>query len=219
MSDDHLDRSADDQISPCRPRPNRRRRRRRHPASAVARTHSHSTSPPVPHRHPPRHQQRNDDVRARDDTTYRGHGADRRARPRLVRRCLRLGGVIPILQAAGLNVMAPANPLRGLSADTAYIASVVSQIDGPVLLGAHSYGGAVITNAASQVDNVVGLVYVSAFIPDEGETIGDLAAGHRQPPRPGAAARPVPHRRRRTRRRVLHRPGVVPRGVLCRPPG
>jgi pimeloyl-ACP methyl ester carboxylesterase len=85
-------------------------------------------------------------------------------------------GVISILQAAGLNVMAPVNPLRGLSADTAYIASVVSQIDGPVLLGAHSYGGAVITNAASQVDNVVGLVYVSAFIPDEGETIGDLAA-------------------------------------------
>ena len=85
-------------------------------------------------------------------------------------------GVISILQAAGLNVMAPPNPLRGLSADTAYIASVVSQIDGPVLLGAHSYGGAVITNAASQVDNVVGLFYVSAFIPDEGETIGDLAA-------------------------------------------
>jgi pimeloyl-ACP methyl ester carboxylesterase len=85
-------------------------------------------------------------------------------------------GVISILQGAGLNVMAPANPLRGLSADTAYIASVVSQIDGPVLLAAHSYGGAVITNAASQVDNVVGLVYVSAFIPDEGETILDLSA-------------------------------------------
>ena len=84
-------------------------------------------------------------------------------------------GVISILQAAGLNVMAPVNPLRGLSADSAYIASVLSQIDGPVLLGAHSYGGAVITNAASQVDNVVGLVYVSAFIPDEGETILDLA--------------------------------------------
>jgi pimeloyl-ACP methyl ester carboxylesterase len=85
-------------------------------------------------------------------------------------------GVISILQGAGVSVMAPANPLRGLSADTAYIASVVSQIDGPVLLGAHSYGGAVITNAASQVDNVVGLFYVSAFIPDEGESIGDLAA-------------------------------------------
>jgi pimeloyl-ACP methyl ester carboxylesterase len=85
-------------------------------------------------------------------------------------------GVIAILQAAGLNVMAPVNPLRGLSADTAYIASVVSQINGPVLLGAHSYGGAVITNAASQVDNVVGLVYVSGFIPDEGETILDLSA-------------------------------------------
>ena len=96
-------------------------------------------------------------------------------------------GVIPILQAAGLNVMAPANPLRGLSADTAYIASVVSQIDGPVLLVAHSYGGAVITNAASQVDNVVGLVYVSAFIPDEGETI--LAPLRSRPPTASSAQR------------------------------
>jgi pimeloyl-ACP methyl ester carboxylesterase len=85
-------------------------------------------------------------------------------------------GVIAILQGSGVDLVAPANPLRGLTADAAYIASVVSQIDGPVLLTAHSYGGAVITNAASQVDNVVGLVYVAAFIPDEGETILALAS-------------------------------------------
>ena len=129
-------------------------------------------------------------------------------------------GVIPILQAAGLNVMAPANPLRGLSADTAYIASVVSQINGPVLLAAHSYGGAVITNAASQVDNVVGLVYVSAFIPDEGETILALSE-QATDSLLGPALRPAqyPTGGGRTRRRVLHRSGVVPRGVLCRPPG
>jgi pimeloyl-ACP methyl ester carboxylesterase len=85
-------------------------------------------------------------------------------------------GVIPLLQAAGIAVLAPPNPLRGIAHDAAYIASVVSQIPGPVLLVAHSYGGAVITNAGSQADNVRGLVYVCAFIPDEGETLQALAA-------------------------------------------
>jgi pimeloyl-ACP methyl ester carboxylesterase len=84
-------------------------------------------------------------------------------------------GVIPILQEQGVLVVAPANPLRSLSGDAAYIASAVSQIPGPVLLVGHSYAGAVITNAATQSGNVVGLVYVDAFIPDEGETILDLA--------------------------------------------
>jgi pimeloyl-ACP methyl ester carboxylesterase len=85
-------------------------------------------------------------------------------------------GVIPILQAAGVAVLAPANPLRGISHDAAYIASVASQIPGPVLLVAHSYGGAVITNAGTQADNVRGLVYVCSFVPGEGETLQDLAA-------------------------------------------
>ncbi len=84
-------------------------------------------------------------------------------------------GVIPSLQAAGLGVLAPANPLRGINHDADYIASVVSQIPGPVLLVGHSYGGAVITNAGSKADNVRGLVYVGAFIPDEGETLQSLA--------------------------------------------
>ena len=84
-------------------------------------------------------------------------------------------GVIPTLQAAGVDVLAPANPLRGIDHDAAYIASVASQIPGPVLLVGHSYGGAVITNAGSRADNVRGLVYVGAFIPDEGETLQNLA--------------------------------------------
>ena len=84
-------------------------------------------------------------------------------------------GVIPTLQAAGVDVLAPANPLRGINHDAAYIASVASQIPGPVLLVGHSYGGAVITNAGNRADNVRGLVYVGAFIPDEGETLQGLA--------------------------------------------
>src|SRR5947207_2983207 len=85
-------------------------------------------------------------------------------------------GVIGRLQQ-GYSVIAPANPLRGVAADSAYIASLLGQIDGPVLLGGHSYGGAVITNAAASAPNVVGLVYVAAFAPDEGERLGDVASG------------------------------------------
>ena len=80
-------------------------------------------------------------------------------------------GVISRLQAEGIPVMAPANPLRSVSGDAAYIASVVNQIPGPVLLVGHSYGGVVISNASPQAANVVGLVYVCAFIPDEGEAL------------------------------------------------
>ena len=88
-------------------------------------------------------------------------------------------GVIERLQATGLQVTAPTNPLRGIAHDSAYIRSFIEQIPGPVLAVGHSYGGAVITNAASDVDNVVGLVYVSAFAPDEGETLGQVEAGSR----------------------------------------
>ncbi|SCF11975.1 alpha/beta fold hydrolase [Micromonospora purpureochromogenes] len=80
-------------------------------------------------------------------------------------------GVVERLQAAGVTVKAVPNPLRGVSEDAAYVASALKQTPGPVLAVGHSYGGAVITNAASQVDNVVGLVYVAAFAPDEGETL------------------------------------------------
>ena len=83
-------------------------------------------------------------------------------------------GVITRLQAASLPVQAIVNPLRGVSADAAYVASAVSQIPGPVLLVGHSYGGAVISVAAVQATNVVGLVYVAAYVPDEGESVLDL---------------------------------------------
>jgi pimeloyl-ACP methyl ester carboxylesterase len=84
--------------------------------------------------------------------------------------------VIKRLQAQGLQVTAPENPLRGISIDSAYINSFLEQIPGPVLLVAHSYGGAVITNAATNANNVLGLVYVSAFAPDEGEPLGAIAS-------------------------------------------
>jgi pimeloyl-ACP methyl ester carboxylesterase len=84
-------------------------------------------------------------------------------------------GVIPALQQRGLTVVAPPNPLRGLIADSAYLASVLDQIDGPVLLVGHSYGGAVMTNAVTGRGTVLGLVYVAAFAPDEGELLGALA--------------------------------------------
>src|SRR5262249_14697417 len=82
--------------------------------------------------------------------------------------------VIERLQAKGVNVTAPPNPLRGIAADSAYIASVLEQTPGPIVLVGHSYGGAVITNAAARADNVVGLVFVAAFAPDEGERLGEV---------------------------------------------
>jgi pimeloyl-ACP methyl ester carboxylesterase len=86
-------------------------------------------------------------------------------------------GVIERLQAKGVNVTAPANPLRGISSDSAYISAVFDETPGPVLAVGHSYGGAVITNAAENAKNVVGLVYVAAFAPDEGETLNQVEAG------------------------------------------
>jgi pimeloyl-ACP methyl ester carboxylesterase len=83
-------------------------------------------------------------------------------------------GVIERLQAEGVEVTAPPNPLRGISHDSAYIGSLIEQIPGPVIAVGHSYGGAVITNAASGANNVVGLVYVAAFAPDEGERLGEI---------------------------------------------
>jgi pimeloyl-ACP methyl ester carboxylesterase len=87
--------------------------------------------------------------------------------------------VIERLQADGVQVTAPPNPLRGISIDSAYIASLLDQIPGPVLAVGHSYGGAVITNAATNANNVVGLVYVAAFAPDEGESLADIEGNSR----------------------------------------
>ncbi|MGW0186304.1 alpha/beta fold hydrolase [Streptomyces sp. NPDC003362] len=82
-------------------------------------------------------------------------------------------GVIAELRAHGVPVVAPPNPLRGLAADAAYVASVAAQIDGPVILVGHSYGGALIT-VAGTTENVVGLVYVAAYVLEEGESLGEL---------------------------------------------
>jgi pimeloyl-ACP methyl ester carboxylesterase len=73
----------------------------------------------------------------------------------------------------GHTVLAPPNPLRGLSHDVSYVESLIDQLDGPVVLVGHSYGGAVITVAGSS-DNVAGLVYVAGVVPDEGESVNDL---------------------------------------------
>jgi pimeloyl-ACP methyl ester carboxylesterase len=74
------------------------------------------------------------------------------------------------LQDRGYTVIAPANPLRGPASDAAYIASVLKTINGPIVLVAHSYGGAVTTEAATQVGNVKALVYLNALAMDEGES-------------------------------------------------
>src|SRR3954463_13951642 len=85
-------------------------------------------------------------------------------------------GVIERLQAKGVAVKAPANPLRGIATDSAYIASVFAETPGPILAVGHSYGGAMIANAATEAENVVGLVFVAAFAPEEDEALGEAAA-------------------------------------------
>jgi pimeloyl-ACP methyl ester carboxylesterase len=84
-------------------------------------------------------------------------------------------GVIARLQDDGYTVVAPPNPLRSLSGDAAYIRAYLDTLTGPIVLVAHSYGGAVITNAATGDSNIRALVYVDAFIPDEGQNTLDLA--------------------------------------------
>ncbi len=78
------------------------------------------------------------------------------------------------LVEAGVPVRAIVNPLRGVGADAAYVASAINQIEGPVLAVGHSYGGMIMTNAVPQTTNVVGLVYVAAFAPDEGEILAGI---------------------------------------------
>ncbi|MGW4029210.1 alpha/beta fold hydrolase [Streptomyces sp. NPDC004838] len=82
-------------------------------------------------------------------------------------------GVIAELQQRGIPVAAPANPLRGLASDAAYLTSFVERIDGPVVLVGHSYGGALIT-VAGVAENVVALVYIAAYVLEEGESLGEL---------------------------------------------
>ncbi|WNZ13936.1 alpha/beta hydrolase [Streptomyces sp. 11x1] len=84
-------------------------------------------------------------------------------------------GVVSRLKKAGYPVVAPANPLRGLQSDSAYLSSLLGTIDGPKIVVGHSYGGAVITEAAASVPEVKAPVYVAAFMPDKGDVLGELA--------------------------------------------
>jgi pimeloyl-ACP methyl ester carboxylesterase len=82
------------------------------------------------------------------------------------------------LQSQGFTVLAPPNLLRRVAIDAPYITSFINQqTSGPVVLVGHSYGGFVITNAAAGAENVKALVYVDAFIPDEGETVFQILGG------------------------------------------
>jgi pimeloyl-ACP methyl ester carboxylesterase len=84
-------------------------------------------------------------------------------------------GEVVRLQRDGYVVRAVANPLRGLTSDSAYVASFLATIPGPIVLVGHSYGGAVITNAAAGNHSVKELVYVDAAAPAVGETVGQLS--------------------------------------------
>src|SRR5262249_21068854 len=84
-------------------------------------------------------------------------------------------GVISSLREADLSVIAAPNPLRGIAADAAAVSDLIRSIDGPVVLAAHSYGGAVITNVDPDAGEIVGLVFVCAFAPAPGESCFGLA--------------------------------------------
>jgi pimeloyl-ACP methyl ester carboxylesterase len=85
-------------------------------------------------------------------------------------------GEVSRLQRMGYPVLVAPNPLRGLS-DADYLRDFLATISGPIVLVGHSYGGFVITNAATGNTNVEALVYVDAFIPDTGDSVGSLLAG------------------------------------------
>jgi Predicted hydrolases or acyltransferases (alpha/beta hydrolase superfamily) len=84
--------------------------------------------------------------------------------------------VMSRLQSQGYTVVAPPNQLRGPSVDAPYLASYLQTIPGPIILVGHSYGGFVITNAATGNTNVKALVYIDAFIPDENQTLASLGS-------------------------------------------
>lgn len=83
--------------------------------------------------------------------------------------------VVRNLQRKGYPVLAPANPLRGVDSDAAYLRSVLATVTGPIVLVGHSYGGFVLTNAATGNPNVRALVYIAAFAPAAGDTVEVLS--------------------------------------------
>lgn len=101
-------------------------------------------------------------------------------------------GVIDPLLAAGCDVIAAANPLRGLAADAHSVSDLVRSIEGPVVLVAHSYGGAVISNVDASAGDIVGLVYINGFAPERGESCFELAGKFPGSMLGEATLRPVP---------------------------
>jgi pimeloyl-ACP methyl ester carboxylesterase len=100
-------------------------------------------------------------------------------------------GVIDPLVDAGHNVIAAANPLRGLASDAESVSDLVRSVDGPVVLVGHSYGGMVISNVDAEAGEIVGLVYVCGFAPEPGDsafTLSERFPGSTL----GDALRPVP---------------------------
>ncbi|MFD6188707.1 alpha/beta fold hydrolase [Streptomyces sp. NPDC060275] len=100
-------------------------------------------------------------------------------------------GVVDRLRSHDYPVVAASNPLRGLAGDAAYVRQLVASVDGPVVLVGHSYGGAVISNAAKGLDHVKALVFVAAFLPDAGESALTLS-GKFPGSTLGEALHPVP---------------------------
>lgn len=84
--------------------------------------------------------------------------------------------VIDELADEGYDVLAPANPLRGVDVDAQYLRDFLASVAGPIVLVGHSYGGFVVTNAATGNANVEALVYIAAFAPDAGETVASISA-------------------------------------------
>jgi pimeloyl-ACP methyl ester carboxylesterase len=95
-------------------------------------------------------------------------------------------GVLTRLITKGYPTVAVANPLRGVSSDADYVASVLKDISGPIVLVAHSYGGSVTTNAVKDNQNVKALVYVAGFAPEAGETAAELSGRY-----PGSTLTPT----------------------------
>ena len=95
-------------------------------------------------------------------------------------------GVYDLLRADGFNVSVVQNPTLSLTDDDAVTRRVLDRQDGPTILVGHSYGGVVVTEAGSH-ENVAGLVYIAAFAPDQGESVGSLIAD----PPPGASVPPI----------------------------
>ncbi len=101
-------------------------------------------------------------------------------------------GVISRLVPRGYNVIAVANPLRGLHNDSAYVKTVLENIKGPIVLVGHSYGGSVITDAAEGIANVKSLVFIDGTAPDSGESAASLSAQFPGGTLGPALATPVP---------------------------